>query len=58
MTAREKAVLAELLPRIEHMLSGPKQCFSLSRPEARAVAYALRQSLGLPKVDKEPDHDR
>lgn len=53
MTAREKAVALELLPKIEHMLAGPKQCFSLSRPEARAVAHSLRQSLGLPKVDKE-----
>lgn len=58
MTAREKATAAVLLPKIEHMLDGPKQCFSLSRPEARAVAFALRQSLGLPKVDKELAHDR
>lgn len=55
MTKREQAIAAELLLRLEHALDGtPKQAFSMSRKEARAVTYALRESLGLPKVETVP----
>ena len=53
MTSRERAALADLLPRLEHMLAGPKQLYTISRLEVRAVALAARSKLGVAEVTQD-----
>lgn len=51
--ARSDRLLA-LLDRIESTLSGPKQFVTFQRTDAHILSLAIRETLGLPHVDRLP----
>jgi len=53
VTRRQADRVRELLPRLEHALTVPKQYFTLTKTETREVAVALREALKMPALEEE-----